>query len=127
MSGLVVQGAGKQAHCAMCTDKFAADSKTRFRVTRKGGKVLLACCAHCGLQLVGHLKDVVSCTTYDYSSGKEVDATVAYYVEHSRERPCCMASVLAFATQEDAVAFQKQYGGSVVDYQEALKEANANK
>jgi nitrous oxide reductase accessory protein NosL len=35
--------------------------------------------------------------------------------------------LLSFATQEDAVAFQKQYGGSVLAYADALKDVNAKK
>jgi hypothetical protein len=123
LSTLAVQAAGKTLRCPICTRTFTADSPTRFRITRVGGKELVTNCAHCGLTLVGHLKDVVSVTTYDYTSGQEVNAEMAFYVENSHERACCRPSVLAFATNASAIQFQKEHAGSVVSYQDALKDA----
>ncbi len=106
-----------------------------------------ACCPRCGMHYqISHPGVVEKALATDLSSGQLIPAESAYYVEggdieyctrHStpvahepqsvavREFDRCLPSLVAFRTESEAAAYQKQHGGQVLSYQQAMEKVKA--
>jgi hypothetical protein len=106
-----------------------------------------ACCPRCGMHYqIEHPGAARKAWATDLNSGEFIVAESAYYVEggdveyctmHStpvarrpqgvsvRDYDRCLPSLVAFQTQQDAEAYQKQQGGQVLDYQQVLERVRA--
>lgn len=107
------------SQCAMC-GKTISD-RTVFIVQLESGEKKRACCAHCGLMLQRHAKDVSQSLTVDYLRGHIISAGQAVYVLGSELAICCMPSVLTFGSRQDAEKFQRGFGGTIADIREAFQ------
>ncbi|MSR64483.1 MAG: hypothetical protein EXS18_01735 [Verrucomicrobiae bacterium] len=109
-----------------------------FRVTLDTGRTVETCCPRCGLEYLKNNKLTArQLQATDIASGSWIDAKKAVYVSGSDVSHCstmevkrdaqgccffkgydrCQPSVIAFANRDAAAAFQKQHGGSIVDFQ----------
>jgi len=107
--------------CSMCSR--AVKAQTVHILKLKENEVKLCCCSHCGLMLSKKIKDKVKLSyATDYETGEFVKAEEAYYVKDSDLIPCCVPSILAFATEEKAIAFQKENKGKVLTFEDIMAE-----
>ncbi|MCA9951951.1 MAG: DeoR/GlpR transcriptional regulator [Anaerolineales bacterium] len=103
--------------CQLCRGRVP--NRTAFTLTTKAGERADACCPHCGLMLLQQIEEVSSALTVDYLYGRRVNVYRAIFVIDSDVRVCCIPSVLCFAAAEDAIKFQKGFGGKVTDLTQA--------
>lgn len=104
--------------CAMCGK--GVSERTVFILSLKNGEQRKGCCAHCGLMLHEHLRNVWQAMTPDFLRGHMLTANQAFYVVQSELNICCMPSVLSFGLKEDAEKFSKGFGGHIADMQDAI-------
>lgn len=110
--------AGEYA-CSMCNKSIS--ERTVFIVQYETGEQKRACCAHCGLMIQGQSKDAWQSLTADYLYGHMVSANQAFYVMGSALSICCVPSVLSFGSLSEAEKFQKGFGGTLVNMDEAIQ------
>lgn len=111
--------------CSMCSKPLAGHEKTLFFSEYQDGKKYTACCAHCGVVFekkmrVKGLGKLKSAWTYDFINGEKIDGLQAWYVKDSKVIPCCLPTIIAFATREDAETFQRTNGGKVYSFEEVV-------
>jgi DeoR family transcriptional regulator, copper-sensing transcriptional repressor len=111
--------ADKIIQCSMCNKTIS--ERTVFIVHLESGEQKRACCAHCGLMIQSRAKDVSQSLTTDYLNGHIISASQAYYIIGSDLAVCCMPSVLSFGSQQDAEKFQKGFGGTMANMDEAIQ------
>ncbi|MEI8353059.1 MAG: nitrous oxide reductase accessory protein NosL [Lentisphaerota bacterium] len=115
------------AICQLC-GMDAAKSDTKFVLTIKESPDMHACCMSCASRIMKKLgKDVVSVTTLDFATRKQVPAADAFYVLGSKRRPkgSMMPFVFAFGVRADADAFKDKHSGKVMTFNEILAQLNA--
>ncbi len=78
-----------------------------------------ACCPHCGLALIDlhHATDLMLVTDFLYC--RMINAGEATYLIGSGVSLCCEPGILAFASLDDAVRFQRGFGGETMDLTQA--------
>ena len=99
--------------CALCSK--AALARTAFVIHTVSGEQLHACCPHCGLLLLSRQRAGAQALTADFLYGQMIGVGQAVYLVESSVTLCCAPSVLSFASQGDAMRFQKGFGGRVMD------------
>jgi hypothetical protein len=99
--------------CAMCNRIVPARTAVIIQSPRRGR--LCACCPHCGLALanLGHPTDLMLVTDFLYC--RMISASEATYLVDSEVPLCCCPGILAFASLQDAIRFQRGFGGEVMD------------
>lgn len=107
------------ASCALC--RMPARARLHFTITTADNRTVRACCPHCGLMLLDKEADVATALLRDFIYGRIINARQAHYVAESRISLCCQPSILAFAAREDAIDFQRGYGGQVMDFTQARR------
>ncbi|MCS7171236.1 MAG: DeoR family transcriptional regulator [Aquificaceae bacterium] len=107
--------------CAYCTKPI--EKRLEFTYRLKRGRMVKACCAHCGLLLYKGIKleDMESCMTWDFINCRPLSCFSAWYVVGSSAVPCCSPSTIAFTSKEDAEKFSKGFGGVVMDFERAIE------
>jgi DeoR family transcriptional regulator, copper-sensing transcriptional repressor len=117
---LVTQSLVENAHqCVMCNKPIS--ERTVFIVQLENGEQKRACCAHCGLMIQSQSKDALQSLTADYLHGHIISANQAIYILGSDLTICCVPSVLSFGSQQDADKFQKGFGGTIANIEEAIQ------
>ena len=103
-----------------------------------------ACCPRCGMHYqIERPGAIKKAWATDLDSGEFIPAESAYYVEggdiahcavHSgalqrapqgvsvREFDRCLPTLVAFRTKQEAEGYQRQHGGQVLNYQQAMNE-----
>jgi nitrous oxide reductase accessory protein NosL len=66
-------------------------------------------------------KDALQSLTADYLHGHIISADQAVYILGSDLTVCCVPSVLSFGSRQDAQKFQKGFGGTIANIEEAIK------
>lgn len=117
--------------------------QTEFRIETARG-ALTACCPSCAMHyILDHPRDIRGARATDYSSGRMIDAHDAYYDEGGDVQYCtahqptvergpadgvrervydrCLPVLVAFANRAEAEAYQRQHGGRVLTYQQAIE------
>ena len=121
--GVTLPSAGirTQEHyvCAMCGKPVSP--RTVFIVKLDDGEELRACCAHCGLMLQSRSQNAWQSLTADYLYGHMLSAGQAFYLIGSELNICCVPSVLAFSSRQDAEKFQKGFGGQLLGMDETVQ------
>ncbi len=115
---------------------------TEFRLDT-GKRVEQACCPRCGMHFqISSPGMVRRAWATDLASGRMIPAELASYVEGGdvayctmhessvqrepqgvavREFDRCLPTLVAFKTRDEAIAYQNQHGGRVLDYAVALE------
>jgi len=120
---LVIAGvAVAQDKCPICGMTISEHQNTAFVITMKTGEDVTYCCAHCGLWVLATEKDKVqSAKTKDFISGAWIGAEKAVYLYKSKAIPACSPSWIAFSSKKEAEMFKKGFGGTIYNYEAALK------
>ena len=106
-----------------------------------------ACCPRCGMHYqIEHPGAAKKIWATDVNTGRFIAAESAYYVEggdvayctmHStpverqpqgvavRDFDRCLPSLVAFSTRQEAETYQKEHGGEVLGYQQAIERVKA--
>jgi len=111
---------GQSERCTHCGGSVS--SRLAFTIQLEKGERFIACCAHCGLLLLRRNPEAASALCADFLHGNMVNVRQATFLMESEVQPCCAPSVLCFANPQDALRFQKGFGGRVGSYQEAQEE-----
>jgi copper chaperone NosL len=110
---------GRCGQCGMDLSKF---SRTQYEVRWKDGTSTKTCGVQCGLtQQILHRDKFKSAIAKDYVSGRTFDADKGFYVFGSRIVADMAPGFIAFRFRLDAEKFQKESGGKVMSFDEALK------
>jgi hypothetical protein len=126
--------------CPFC--ERMVHSVTAYRLMI-GGHELAACCPRCGMRamLNGEQGKTTQARATDFNTGESVDAESATYVEGGDVQYCthgdhpetrepngvsvrefdrCLPTLAAFKTSAEAELYQKEHGGRVLSYGQAL-------
>lgn len=102
--------------CGVCAKP--AGGRHTFVVQYEDAGSKQACCAHCGLLLLG--EGVATAMASDFLFGHSINARTASYVVNPDLVVCCAPAVLPFGQPQDAERFRRGFGGSVMTLDEAL-------
>jgi hypothetical protein len=114
--GIKIAPSALEGRCAFCNGVI--NERMAFIFHLQDGSQRKACCPHCGLMGIGQL-DVVSALSSDFLYGRMVNARQAVFLVESSVSLCCAPSVLCFATRDEALNFQKGFGGQLCSLDEA--------
>lgn len=144
MAGLVAAGyhlmANREANfCGFCHRSVHPNTKV---VAEIDGRRRTVCCARCAInEAYQEKKPLRLIAVTDYVSGKDLDPKQAYFVEGSRRVLCahneamvdeskhvqpmtydrCFPGTYAFARRQDAEAFERENGGTVLRLEKLLQ------
>jgi ribosomal protein L24E len=112
-------------------------------VVETDGRAEHACCPRCGMHFaLSHHGKAQKLRATDMNSGKLIPAETAYYDEGGNINHCaahgeaverqpqgvsvrdydrCLPTLVAFQTRAEAETYQKEHGGRVLSYSEALQ------
>jgi DeoR family transcriptional regulator, copper-sensing transcriptional repressor len=110
---------GVPAPCAMCNRLVPERSAVIMQSQQRGR--LTACCPHCGLALVDRDSSTDLMLVTDFLYCRMISASEATYLVGSEVSLCCGPGILAFAGVQDAIRFQRGFGGEVMDFMQAQK------
>lgn len=116
--------------CTYC--RRQSHSRLAYRIILVNDNIETTCCAHCGLLRQHQLKDnVVQSICHDFLRQTTISAQLATYVFNTTiDMGCCQPQILTFEWKEHAQRFVKGFGGTVYNYNEAirrlLKEMNCS-
>jgi nitrous oxide reductase accessory protein NosL len=114
----------EETTCSVCGMMLSKYRHTRFEVTEKDGTRHATCGVQCGLVLRLRLNESFrSAEATDFISGRPGNAAEMFYVYKSEAVPDMWPSFIAFRVKSDAEKFSKGFGGTVLDYEQALKKA----
>lgn len=103
--------------CPTC--RKPVNQRTAFILQPNGGEQIQACCAHCGLMMMVNMPNITHALTTDFLHGTIVNITQTTFLMHSNITICCSPTILTFDKPEDAIRFQRGFGGTLADYETA--------
>ncbi len=115
--------AGEREGCAICGMYLDLYAKSRYTITFDDGSSQSTCSLACAARTIndrtGHIKDIKA---GDFVSGELIDARSAFILEGSDVHGVMSStSRIAFSSQKAAQDFQKQHGGKIITFEEALR------
>ena len=124
----ILQDGKAKMFCPTCGMTLPMFYKTNHAAT-KSGNTEQYCSIHClaeeNIKNNANLKDI---KVVDVTSLKFIDATKAtYVVGSSKKGTMSMKSKYAFANKSDAKKFAKEFGGKVMGFKSAMKQAKMAK
>ncbi|WP_456450568.1 nitrous oxide reductase accessory protein NosL [Hydrogenimonas sp.] len=121
----LIQEGPQKMWCPVCGMNLKMFYKTSHAVVLKDGTKKQYCSIRCLAADWKNVSDKVDkILVVDAKTEKLIDATKAHYVVGSKvPGTMSMTSKIAFGSLEDAKAFQKRYGGKIVDFKTAFKMA----
>ena len=134
------EASSRPAICQICARDIS--KQTEFRMQTDHGAIT-ACCPTCALHYLWHHPGSVrQALATDFASGRMIPAASAYYDEGGDVQYCtarhppvergpegvsrrvydrCLPPLVAFKTRAEAETYQKEHGGRVLDYAQALQ------
>ena len=106
--------------CGGCAKPI--DGRHTFTVQHDTGP-LSACCAHCGLLLLGD--GAQAAMALDFLFGHSLNALTAFYVVGPELVVCCSPAVLPFGRLQDAERFRQGFGGDIMSLEAARARVRA--
>lgn len=103
--------------CDLCGAPMSGRSTVIIRLT--DNKQLKGCCPHCGLVLMETYTNIASVVITDFLLGQVTSIKKATFLIESELKTCCAPSILAFASPNDAIRFQRGFGGRLADFETA--------
>ncbi len=128
----ILQSGKDKEYCPVCGMNLPMFYKTNHVLKLKNGDIKQFCSIHClvdfltngKIDLKDAKKDAKEVLVVDTTTNKLIDVRVAHYVIGSKIKgTMSKVSQYAFATQDDAIAFQKANGGEIGNFEDALKKA----
>jgi hypothetical protein len=141
-AGYRVMADREDTFCGFCHRSIHPNTKV---VAEIGGRRKTACCARCAINEARQEKKPLRLITVtDYISSASISPDKAYFVEGSRKVLCmhddamvdeskhvqpmtfdrCFPGTYAFAHREDADAFVRENGGTVMQLEKLIAEVN---
>lgn len=105
--------------CSMCGQRI--NERNTFTIIDAEGRKLYFCCSHCGLMVYSRQANSWQILATDFIHGHVMTASQAHYLIDPDLTICCSPSVLAFSSHEEALKFQKGFGGRIVNLQLAVE------
>ncbi len=119
---LLQKGPNKES-CAICGMNLVKFYKTSH-TAMVNGKNVQYCSLHCMADAIRHGEELENPMVVDVTSLKFIPVTEAYYVVGSSVHGTMShVSKYAFKSLKDAKAFQKKYGGKILDFYSAWQIA----
>jgi nitrous oxide reductase accessory protein NosL len=107
--------------CGQCGMDLTKYERTRYEIHWMDGTTTKTCGVQCGLtQQILHRDKFKSSVAKDYVTGSSFDARTGCYVFGSRIVADMAPGFIAFRQRADAEKFQKESGGQVMSFNEAL-------
>jgi hypothetical protein len=105
--------------CYVCHREQHSRNQVVLRMADDGHRN--TCCPHCGLMALADGRARVSAALVtDFLHGRMVNCRAATFVIEPQISICCTPSILAFEKREDALRFQKGFGGRIAGLEDAL-------
>lgn len=121
-----------QDQCHSCDMWITKWPGPKAEIVMKSGNVYKFCsvkCMSCTIQRLGENADMAGiwvndagATDWEHPEAKFIDAKTAWYVQGSSRKATMGKSVAPFATKEAALAFQKEFGGTLYRWDDFTKE-----
>ena len=121
-----------QDQCHSCDMWITKWPGPKAEIVMKSGNVYKFCsvkCMSCTIQRLGETADMAGiwvndagATDWEHPEAKFIDAKTAWYVQGSSRKATMGKSVAPFATKEAALAFQKEFGGTLYRWDDFTKE-----
>jgi len=147
LAGLVAGGyhlmaTREAAYCGFCHRTLHPNTKV---VAEIDGRRRTVCCVRCAInEALQEKKALRLISVTDFTSGKDIDPKGAFFVEGSHRVLCahdggmvdeskhvqamtydrCFPGTYAFARQEDAEAFERENGGTVLPFLRLMQGVN---
>jgi len=120
----ILQSGRSKKSCTTCGMKLANSFKANH-AAKQDGEIKQFCSLHCFSKEIGIKKTpLTDFQVVDVKSLKFIDAKKAFYVLGSKKRGVMSkTSKFAFALEAEALAFITKYGGKIVGFNEAYKNA----
>ena len=113
--------AGSLRRCGQCGMGLSKYERTQYEIRWADGTAMRTCGVQCGLtQHILHRDKFQSAAARDYLTGRTFDALMGCYVFGSRVLTDMAPGFIAFQSLSDAEVFQKESGGELMSYEEAL-------
>jgi hypothetical protein len=114
----------KIGECGVCGGPIT-ESSNLFVITDAAGKEQPYGCPGCGLSVLAKMEAAAQgrAKAQDFLRRTMVDARQAWYLRGSEVGYCCQPSWLAFGTKAEAEKFARGFGGEVLDFAAAMKQA----
>jgi hypothetical protein len=107
--------------CGQCGMDLSKSRETQYEIHWADGTITKTCGVQCGLtQQILHRDKFKSSMAKDYFTRDPFDARTGYYVFGSTVVADMAPGFIAFMHRPDAEKFQKQSGGRVLSFDEAL-------
>jgi nitrous oxide reductase accessory protein NosL len=121
----LVKNDSSKNFCNVCGMHLPKFYKTNHATTFKNGKKEQYCSIHCQAHIhQNHADKIEKIDVVDTNTLKFIDAkTATYVVGSSKKGTMSPVSKYAFEKKEDALAFQKNFGGEIYNFDETLKIA----
>ena len=119
---LVKEDSSKE-FCNVCGMHLVKHYKTNHATEFKNGHKEQYCSLHCQAQIHNDFEDKIKeIQVVDTNSLKLIDAKKAFYVVgSSKEATMSTISKYAFSSKDEALKFQKEFGGEIYNFEETLK------
>ena len=142
-AGYRVIGNREETYCGFCHRSVHANTQV---IAEIDGRRRTVCCARCAIsEAYQEKKRLRLVAVTDYVSSKSLDPKQAYFVDGSRKVFCahdeamideskhvqpmtfdrCFPGTYAFAHREDAAAFVRENGGTVLQLETLMQEVSA--
>ncbi len=112
--------------CAWC-GMLITNNQTVHTLTLNNGEQKSTCCAHCALDTRNKFSDMLDrMETIDFRNNEKVESENALYVMDSTItiEDSMPPYILAFSSRESAKEFQKEYSGTLVNFNNLVEEVN---
>ena len=119
----LVKNDSSKEFCNVCGMHLTKYYKTNHVSEFKNGHKEQYCSLHCQAQIHEDYEDKIkNIEVVDTNSLKLIDAKKAFYVVgSSKEGTMSPISEYAFSTKDEALGFQKEFGGEIHNFEETLK------
>jgi hypothetical protein len=114
----------KIGECGVCGGPIT-ESSNLFVITDAAGKEQPYGCPGCGLSVLAKMEAAAQgrAKAQDFLRRTMIDPRQAWYLRGSEVGYCCQPSWLAFGTKAEAEKFARGFGGEVLDFAAAMKQA----
>jgi len=116
--------AAEREECAICGMYLDSYARTRLEISFVDGTTRLTCGLACASEVINlNRSRIKGVRVADFLTGKLFDADKAYFLEGS-DVPGVMTytSRLAFSSKAQALTFQKEHGGRIITFDQALTD-----
>jgi nitrous oxide reductase accessory protein NosL len=121
----LVKSDSSKEFCNVCGMHLSKYYKTNHTTEFKNGHKEQYCSIHCQAEIYRDYKDKIkTIQVVDTNSLKFIDATKAFYVVgSSKEGTMSPVSKYAFSSKDEALKFQKEFGGTIHNFDETMNIA----